>query len=134
MSDQAVTPESIESMDPIAATEHIAYDFMARGGKHSRPFITLASYDAMTDAACTEPGGADAAESLPISVRRAAMSIETFHKASLVHDDIEDDDAFRYGQAAVHRRFGLHTAINVGDYLIGLGLSPPQPQRRPGQS
>ena len=25
------------------------------------------------------------------------MSIETFHKASLVHDDIEDDDAFRYG-------------------------------------
>ena len=49
------------------------------------------------------------------------MSIETFHKASLVHDDIEDDDAFRYGQPAVHRRFGLPTAINVGDYLIGLG-------------
>ncbi len=49
------------------------------------------------------------------------MSIETFHKASLVHDDIEDDDAFRYGQLAVHRRFGLPTAINVGDYLIGLG-------------
>ena len=58
--------------------------------------------------------------SLP-SVRRAALSIETFHKASLVHDDIEDDDAFRYGQLAVHRRFGLPTAINVGDYLIGLG-------------
>ncbi len=49
------------------------------------------------------------------------MSIETFHKASLVHDDIEDDDAYRYGQPAVHRRFGLPTAINVGDYLIGLG-------------
>ena len=49
------------------------------------------------------------------------MSIETFHKASLVHDDIEDDDAFRYGQPAVHRRFGIPTAINVGDYLIGLG-------------
>ena len=58
---------------------------------------------------------------IPDTVRRAAMSIETFHKASLVHDDIEDDDAFRYGQPAVHRRFGLPTAINVGDYLIGLG-------------
>jgi geranylgeranyl pyrophosphate synthase len=121
LGDQAVTPESIESMDPIAATEHIAYDFMARGGKHSRPFITLAAYDAMTGATCTEPDGAAASESLPVSVRRAAMSIETFHKASLVHDDIEDDDAFRYGQPSVHRRFGLPTAINVGDYLIGLG-------------
>ena len=49
------------------------------------------------------------------------MSIETFHKASLVHDDIEDDDEFRYGKAAMHRQFGVPTAINVGDYLIGLG-------------
>jgi geranylgeranyl diphosphate synthase type II len=121
LDDQAVTLESIESMDPIAATEHIAYDFMARGGKHSRPFITLAAYDAMKGADCTGPDGATEIENLPVSVRRAAMSIETFHKASLVHDDIEDDDGFRYGQAAVHRRFGLPTAINVGDYLIGLG-------------
>jgi geranylgeranyl pyrophosphate synthase len=49
------------------------------------------------------------------------MSIEAFHKASLVHDDIEDEDAFRYGEETVHRRFGVPTAINVGDYLIGLG-------------
>jgi geranylgeranyl pyrophosphate synthase len=55
------------------------------------------------------------------SVRRAAMSIETFHKASLVHDDIEDDDAFRYGEETIHKRFGTPTAINVGDYLIGMG-------------
>lgn len=121
LDDQAVTLESIESMDPIAATEHIAYDFMARGGKHSRPFITLAAYDAIKGAACTGPDGGTEIENLPVSLRRAAMSIETFHKASLVHDDIEDDDGFRYGQAAVHRRFGLPTAINVGDYLIGLG-------------
>ena len=49
------------------------------------------------------------------------MSIETFHKASLVHDDIEDDDAFRYGDETLHRKYGTPTAINVGDYLIGLG-------------
>lgn len=121
LGDDAVTPESIETMDPICATEHIAYDFMARGGKHSRPFITLAAYDAMKDASCTGPDGATEINRLPLSVRRAAVSIETFHKASLVHDDIQDDDGFRYGQAAVHRRFGLSTAINVGDYLIGLG-------------
>ncbi len=118
---EVATPSSIEKLDTIAATEHIAYDFLARGGKHSRPFITLAAYDAMTGGACTEAEGSAAAASLPMTVRRAAMSIETFHKASLVHDDIEDDDAFRYGQPAVHHRFGLPTAINVGDYLIGLG-------------
>jgi geranylgeranyl diphosphate synthase type II len=121
LGEEAVTLSAVESMDAISATEHIAYDFLSRGGKHSRPFITLAAYDAMTGGKCTEPSAEEAAAKVPISVRRAAMSIETFHKASLVHDDIEDDDAFRYGQLAVHRRFGLPTAINVGDYLIGLG-------------
>ena len=52
---------------------------------------------------------------------RGSVSIETFHKASLVHDDIEDDDAFGYGEDTVHRRYGIPTAINVGDYLIGMG-------------
>ncbi|MGH7140521.1 MAG: polyprenyl synthetase family protein, partial [Pirellulales bacterium] len=36
-------------------------------------------------------------------------------------DDIEDDDPFRYGDATLHRRFGIPTAINIGDYLIGMG-------------
>jgi geranylgeranyl pyrophosphate synthase len=49
------------------------------------------------------------------------MSIETFHKASLVHDDIEDDDGYRYGDATLHRQYGIPTAINLGDYLIGMG-------------
>jgi geranylgeranyl pyrophosphate synthase len=121
LTEEAVTLSSIESMDAVSATEHIAYDFLSRGGKHSRPFITLAAYDAMSGGKCTEPDASEALANLPVSLRRAAMSIETFHKASLVHDDIEDDDAFRYGQLAVHRRFGLPTAINIGDYLIGLG-------------
>lgn len=121
LGENAVGVSDIEGMDAISATEHIAYDFLSRGGKHSRPFITLAAFDAITGGRATGPDAAAAISELPISVRRAAMSIETFHKASLVHDDIEDDDAFRYGQPAVHRRFGIPTAINVGDYLIGLG-------------
>ncbi|MEE2935453.1 MAG: polyprenyl synthetase family protein [Planctomycetota bacterium] len=121
LTEEAVTQETIASMDTIAATEQIAYDFLSRGGKHSRPFITLAAYDAMLGGKCTGNEGSQEVEKIPLAVKRAAMSIETFHKASLVHDDIQDDDAFRYGQLAVHRRFGLPTAINVGDYLIGLG-------------
>ena len=119
--EELATTETLLSMDMIAATEHIAYDFLTRGGKHSRPFITLAAYDALTGGEGTAAGAEQAIAKIPGVVRRAAMSIETFHKASLVHDDIEDDDAFRYGHPAVHRRFGLPTAINVGDYLIGLG-------------
>jgi geranylgeranyl pyrophosphate synthase len=112
---------SVMATDPIAATEAIAYDFLAKGGKYSRPFITLAVYDALTGGKATGPSGADEAAKFSDSVRRAAMSIETFHKASLVHDDIEDDDAFRYGEETVHKRYGTPTAINVGDYLIGMG-------------
>jgi geranylgeranyl pyrophosphate synthase len=113
--------EGVAGLDPIAGTEAIAYDFLAKGGKHSRPFITLATYDAMTGGAGTLAGGAQHVAGLADAVKRTAMSIETFHKASLVHDDIEDDDQFRYGDETLHRKYGAPTAINVGDYLIGLG-------------
>jgi geranylgeranyl pyrophosphate synthase len=104
--------------DPLALHENIAYDWLAQGGKRSRPFITLAAHDALKGA----PGtfGEDRI-ALTDAVRRTALAIETFHKASLVHDDIEDDDTFRYGRATLHRQYGVGTAINVGDYLIGLG-------------
>jgi geranylgeranyl pyrophosphate synthase len=119
--EEHITRSVMPAMDPIAATESIAYDFLAKGGKYSRPFITLAVYDALTGGKATGANGAEEAAKFGDSVRRAAMSIETFHKASLVHDDIEDDDAFRYGEETVHKQYGTATAINVGDYLIGMG-------------
>ena len=105
-------------LDPLTVHENIAYDWMAQGGKRSRPFITLAAYDALKGAA-----GTRSAEglNLPDGVRRTALAIEAFHKASLVHDDIEDDDTFRYGRETLHRQYGVPTAINIGDYLLGLG-------------
>lgn len=113
--------QGVSGLDPVAGTEAIAYDFLAKGGKHSRPFITLAVYDALTGGEATGADGAEKVAAFSDSVKRAALSIETFHKASLVHDDIEDDDQFRYGDPTLHRKFGTPTAINVGDYLIGLG-------------
>lgn len=113
--------QGVSGLDPVAGTESIAYDFLAKGGKHSRPFITLAVYDALTGGMGTTSDGAEHLARLPDWVKRGAMSIETFHKASLVHDDIEDDDPYRYGDATLHRRFGIPTAINIGDYLIGMG-------------
>jgi geranylgeranyl pyrophosphate synthase len=104
--------------DPLAQNEQIAYEWLAQGGKRSRPFITLAVYDALQGGAGTR--SADAV-SLPDAVKRAALAVEAFHKASLVHDDIADDDSFRYGRETLHRQYGVGPAMNVGDYLIGLG-------------
>lgn len=119
----ALNPEDggLNGQDPIAATEALALDFVARGGKYSRPFMTLATFDALSGGEATLENGAETVKGYSDAILRAAMSIEMFHKASLVHDDIEDDDRFRYGQPTLHRRFGLPTAINVGDYMIGLG-------------
>ncbi len=113
--------QGVEALDPLAATEAIAYDFLTAGGKHSRPFITLAVYDALTGGQCTSAEGASAAAQLPEAVKRVALAIEIFHKASLVHDDVEDDDHYRYGRPTLHQRYGAAVAINVGDYLLGLG-------------
>jgi len=114
----AVANASGSSPDPLAQHEIIVYDWMGQGGKRSRPFITLAAYDALKGAPGTLSAEGCAA---PDAVRRTALAIEAFHKASLVHDDIEDDDTFRYGRTTLHRQYGVGTAINVGDYLIGLG-------------
>jgi len=114
-------------VDPLTAHENIAYDWLAQGGKRSRPFITLAVYDALKGAAGTLSAEGCA---LPDNVRRVALAIEAFHKASLVHDDIEDDDTFRYGRETLHRQYGVSTAINIGDYLLGLGYRLISQQRK----
>jgi len=122
--------EGLAGLDPVASTETIAHDFLQRGGKHFRPFITLAAYDAMTGGHGSGADGAANVASFPDAVKRIALAIEVFHKASLVHDDIEDDDQFRYGRPALHRKYGTPVAINVGDYLIGLGYRLVAAQRK----
>ncbi len=108
-----------QAADPLSAHEGIAYDWMGQGGKRARPFITLAAYDALKGGTATL--SADALSGIPDAVRHTALAIEAFHKASLVHDDVEDDDGFRYGRETLHRQHGVPTAINVGDYLLGFG-------------
>ena len=49
------------------------------------------------------------------------MAVECFHKASLVHDDIEDNDSLRYGEPTLHEAYGVPFALNVGDFLLGEG-------------
>jgi geranylgeranyl pyrophosphate synthase len=108
-------------VSPLDATAAMSADFLARGGKFLRPFVTLAAFDAVVadDADKPRPGGQTPAPR--DAAKAAAVAIEIFHKASLVHDDIEDDDAMRYGRATLHREQGIPAAINAGDYLLGAG-------------
>ena len=47
-----------------------------------------------------------------------ASCAELLHNASLVHDDIQDRDVVRRGQAAVWFEFGTNVAICTGDFLL----------------
>ena len=106
---------------PARQTESLAFDFLRRGGKFYRPFITLAVFDALTGSHGTAADGGQCVEQLPNWVKSAAKTVEIFHKASLIHDDIEDGDLYRYGKQTLHQSHGTATAINVGDYLLGYG-------------
>jgi geranylgeranyl pyrophosphate synthase len=112
--DQWFLPAELDAfLGPAASeTERIARDWLARAGKRWRPFLTVCAWRALA-------GDPDAA--VPDGLRRAAIGVECFHKASLVHDDIEDDDATRYGADALHAEHGVPVALNVGDLLIGEG-------------
>lgn len=116
---RSATPEQAKS--PLGQTEDAALDWLANGGKRFRPFITLAAFDAARGGDCVN-GRVDP-QQVPFSAGAAkvAMAIEAFHKASLVHDDIQDDDLYRYGRKTLHRSHGVGPAINIGDYLIGIG-------------
>lgn len=47
-----------------------------------------------------------------------ACGPELLHNASLVHDDLQDNDETRRGHPAVWHRFGLAAAISIGDLMI----------------
>jgi geranylgeranyl pyrophosphate synthase len=91
--------------------EEIAVSWLAKSGKRWRPVLAACAYRALTG---NGPG-------VPDSMKKLAVAVECFHKASLVHDDIEDNDDFRYGDKTLHRQHGIPIALNVGDLLLGEG-------------
>ncbi len=94
-------------------TEEKALAWLAQAGKRWRPLLTVCVFKTLAGLADNDP--------LPDHVRKVAIATECFHKASLLHDDIEDGDEFRYGQPTLARQHGMPIALNLGDYLIGEG-------------
>ncbi|MBN2685585.1 MAG: polyprenyl synthetase family protein [Pontiellaceae bacterium] len=103
--------DAIEPAEMETRTEQIAYEWLCKDGKRWRPFLLACTYDALA--------GTNA--DFPDEVRRLAIAVECFHKASLVHDDIEDSDSLRYDEPTLHCLYGIPVALNAGDLLVGEG-------------
>ncbi|MFX1562041.1 MAG: polyprenyl synthetase family protein [Promethearchaeota archaeon] len=81
-----------------------AHHLIIAGGKRLRSLLTLL---------CCQAVNGDTEKVLPITV-----ATELLQTASLIHDDIIDDDEMRRGVQTVHRKFGKDLAILAGDLLI----------------
>ena len=104
---------------PVGHAEEIGRDWLAVGGRRWRPFLAAAVFEALRPGASDENTARDP-HSLD-AIQRIAVAVECFHKASLVHDDIEDGDLERYGEPTLCGAHGVPIALNVGDLLIGEG-------------
>ena len=107
-------PDSLASIlgAPESSPEELAQEWLAQAGKRWRPFLVACAWQALQ---------ADPAAPFTDDVKRLAVAVECFHKASLIHDDIEDGDLTRYGAATLHAAHGVPVALNVGDLLLGEG-------------
>lgn len=93
-------------------TARISVAWLAKSGKRWRPFLTAAVHAALTRSAPDAP---------PPTLRNLAVAVECLHKASLVFDDIQDNDPLRYGERTLHEEYGTPLALTAGLYLLGQG-------------
>jgi len=85
-------------------------DYPTRGGKALRPALSIT--------ACLGLGGHLGA------ILPTAATLELYHNAFLIHDDIEDESWWRRGKPTLHVDHGIPIAVNVGDAMLSLSLQP----------
>ncbi len=90
----------------------VDYIFQARG-KLLRPALAILS----GRAAATRSD-----ESVDEALVQLATAIELIHNASLVHDDILDDAAFRRDIPTLNKTYNNHVAVLAGDALFSLAF------------
>ena len=92
--------------DPEAMTKSIlepAWYLLDLGGKRWRPALTMLTLEAL---------GKDPKEYIEFSIIP-----EVIHNATLIHDDIEDNSPKRRNADALHVKFGIDIATNLGDFM-----------------
>lgn len=89
---------------PLAA-DILGY-ILSSGGKRIRPTLVF-----LSSKACDYQGDSH--------IKLAAI-IESFHTATLLHDDVVDDSALRRGRQTANTKWGSKASILVGDFLYTL--------------
>jgi len=89
---------------------HLMLEYPLRSAKALRPAICIA--------ACRALGGRLE------PVLPSAAVLELYHNAFLIHDDVEDLSEKRRDEPTLHATWGMPIAMNVGDAMLALALSP----------
>jgi len=97
--------------------DRVVHHLLDKPGKMLRPALVLLSAGMVGWNPNVE------SEALNTSLIKLASAVELIHSASLIHDDIIDDERIRRGQAALHRKHGNQTAVLVGDILYAQSFS-----------
>ena len=98
--------------DPVRSNSlyELILDYPRRGGKALRPALSIAT--------CLGLGGHLEA------ILPTAATLELYHNAFLIHDDIEDESWRRRGRPTLHMDHGIPIAVNVGDAMLSMSLQP----------
>lgn len=111
---KAITAEALQPFfqprEPMKYLYDLVPSYPSRGGKGLRPALCIAT--------CRAFGGSTH------SALKSAAAIELFHNGFLIHDDIEDGSEFRRGKPTLHAEQGIGIAVNVGDAMNVLSISP----------
>lgn len=99
--------EYVASLSNLVLHPQIEYAVLSEG-KRLRPLLIILSAESV--------GGNRA------RVMDLAVAFELMHTATLVHDDIIDQDETRRGRLALHKKWSINDAILTGDALIALSV------------
>jgi octaprenyl-diphosphate synthase len=98
----------LPQLTDLGLCERIAYVLQTQG-KRLRPILVMLSAQSMGGQ--IEP------------VKKLAMAIELLHAATLIHDDVLDQDVFRRNAPTVNAKWGVRDAVLVGDALASLSIN-----------
>lgn len=100
--------ELVRGLSDVAIQPQLKYAILSEG-KRLRPLLIILSAESV---------GGNRNE-----IIRLALAFELMHTATLVHDDIIDQDDLRRGRLALHRKWSVNDAILTGDALIALAVN-----------
>lgn len=90
-----------------------AKEFVVLAGTYNRPVLAQAVCELINPSS--------------VVLMPVLASIELLHKASVIHDDIQDGDAWRRGAPTAHIRFGIGGALCLADILLSTAFRALRP-------